>query len=75
MANGFLLSTPAGFRRLCVAFLNYHAGLRPEAAAESLVAASGLHAQKPRCSAVAAAAVAAAAAAAAAASSAARPQR
>lgn len=72
MANGFLLSTPAGFRRLCAAFLNYHAGLRPEAAAESVVAASGLHAQKPRCSAVAATAAVAAAAAA---SSAARPQR
>lgn len=64
-----LLFTPAGFPRLCAAFLNYHAGLYPEAA-ESLIAASGLHTQKPRCSAAAASPAAAAAIAAAA-----HPQR
>lgn len=36
----------SGLPRLCAALVNYHAGLHPEAA-ESLVAASGLHAQKP----------------------------
>lgn len=39
---------PAGFPWLCVGLLNYHAGLHPEAA-ESLIAASGLHTQKPQC--------------------------
>lgn len=46
----------AGFPRLCAALVNYHAGLYPEAA-ESLVAASRLHTQKPRCSAAAITAV------------------
>lgn len=41
--------TPAGLPRLWAAIVNYHAGLYPETA-EPLVAASGLHTQKPRCS-------------------------
>lgn len=43
------LIIPAGFLRLCSALVNYHAGLYPEAA-ESVIAASGLHTQKPQCS-------------------------
>ena len=52
----------AGLPRLCAALVNYHAGLHSEAA-ESLVAAPGLHAQKPRCSTTAITAVSATAAA------------
>lgn len=53
---------PAGFPWLCVALLNYHAGLHPEAA-ESLIAAAGLHTQKPQCPLSAATAAGSAAAA------------
>lgn len=53
---------PAGFPWLCAALVNYHAGLYPEAA-EPLVAASGLHTQKPRCSTAAITAASTAAAA------------
>lgn len=45
----------AGLPRLCAALVNYHAGLYPETA-KLLVAAFGLHTQKPRCSAAAIAA-------------------
>lgn len=53
---------PAGFPWLRVALLNYHAGLHPEAA-EPLIAASGLHTQKPQCPLSAAAAAGSTAAA------------
>lgn len=62
-ASFFLPPFSAGFPRLWAALVNYHAGLYPEAA-ESLVAAPGLHTQKPWCSATAVTAVGTAAAAA-----------
>lgn len=40
---------PAGLPWLRGALLSDHAGLHPEAAESCIIAASGLHAQKPQC--------------------------